>query len=143
MLGLFSALKHVHIKQPKSITHFAIEQRKRSRGPFFIGFFTGFLLGCGPLQAMYVMAAGSGDPLLGAKIMTLFGLGTLPALLSFGYLSRLFSAVTTRHFFQLSGVILIFIGVMMFNKGLIRIDSGDDSKSMEHKSITESEKQHK
>jgi len=130
MLNVFAVLKYIQIKQPKSIAHFAIKQRKRVRSPLFIGFFTGFLLGCGPLQAMYVMAAGSSDPLEGAKILTLFGLGTLPALWSFGYLTRLFSAVTTQRFFQLSGVILIFIGLMMFNKGLMRTHSGYDFKSI-------------
>lgn len=135
MLGLFAILKHVRFKQPKSIAHFVVNRNKQSRSPFFIGFFSGFLLGCGPLQAMYVMAAGSNDPVTGAKILTLFGLGTLPALLSFGYLTRLFSATTTKRFFQLSGVILIFVGGMMLNKGLIRTQSGYDFKSIEHKVI--------
>jgi len=136
MLNVFAVLKHIRIKQPKSVAQFAIEKRKRVRSPFFIGFFTGFLLGCGPLQAMYVMAAGSSDPFEGAKILTLFGLGTLPALWSFGYLTRLFSAVTTQRFFQLSGVILIFIGLMMFNKGLMRTHSGYDFKSIEQQILT-------
>ncbi len=131
MLNVFTALRHIRIRQPKSVAHFAIKQRKRYHNPFVIGFFTGFLLGCGPLQAMYVMAAGSSDPLVGAKIMTLFGLGTLPALWSFGYLTRLFSATTTQRFFQLSGLILVFIGLMMFNKGLIHTHSGYDFKSIE------------
>jgi len=136
MLDVFAVLKHIRIKQPKSIAHFVVNRNKRSQSPFFIGFFSGFLLGCGPLQAMYVMAAGSSDPLLGAKIMTLFGLGTLPALFSFGYLTRLFSAAATHRFFQLSGIILIFVGTMMFNKGLIRTDSGYDFKSIEQQIMT-------
>jgi len=137
MLNIFTVLKHIRIKQPKTLANFAIKHRNRSRSPLFIGFFTGFLLGCGPLQAMYVMAAGSSDPLIGAKIMTLFGLGTLPALFSFGYLTRLFSAAATQRFFQLSGIILIFVGTMMLNKGLMRTDSGYDFKSIEQKLITE------
>ena len=136
MLGLFSVLKHIRIKQPKSVAHFAMERRRQSRSPFFIGFFSGFLLGCGPLQAMYVLAAGSSDPIIGAKILTLFGLGTLPALFSFGYLARLLSAAATHRFFQLSGVILIFVGTMMFNMGLIRTHSGYDFKTIEHKIMT-------
>lgn len=136
MLNVFSGLKRIRIKQPESMARFAIEHRKRSRRPFFIGFFSGFLLGCGPLQAMYVMAAGSSEPLLGAKILALFGLGTLPALLSFGFLTRLFSAAATQRFFQLSGVILVFVGTMMFNKGLVRTDSGYDFKSIGQKIST-------
>ena len=130
MLGFNKILKYIHIRQPKRVTHFVQKHNKRSRSPFFIGFFSGFLLGCGPLQAMYVMAAGSSDPIQGAKILTLFGLGTLPALLSFGYLARLFSSTTTRRFFQLSGIILIFVGSMMLNKGLMRTHSGYDFKSI-------------
>ncbi len=135
MLGLFAFLKYIRIKQPKSIAHFVVNRNKQSRSPFLIGFFSGFLLGCGPLQAMYVMAAGSNDPFTGAKILTLFGLGTLPALLSFGYITRLFSATTTRRFFQLSGIILIFVGGMMLNKGLIRTHSGYDIKSLQQKIV--------
>ncbi len=135
MLDAFAVLKYIQIKQPKSVAHFVITQNKRLHSPFFIGFLSGFLLGCGPLQAMYVMAAGSSDPLLGAKILTLFGLGTLPALFSFGYLTRLFSSTTTHRFFQLSGVILIFVGAMMLNKGLLRTHSGYDFKSLEQKLI--------
>ncbi len=137
MLDVFAVLKYIRIRQPKKLAYFAIEHRKRSRSPFFIGFFTGFLIGCGPLQAMYVMAAGSSDPIVGAKIMTLFGLGTLPALFSFGFLTRLFSTAATHRFFQLSGIILIFVGGMMLNKGLIRTESGYDFKSIEQKLVTQ------
>ncbi len=133
MLGFNKILKYIHIRQPKRVAQFVQKHNKRSRSPFFIGFFSGFLLGCGPLQAMYVMAAGSSDPLQGAKILTLFGLGTLPGLLSFGYLARLFSSKTTRRFFQLSGIILIFVGSMMLNKGLIRTHSGYDFKSIQQR----------
>ncbi len=130
MLGVFSILRRFHINQPESMTRFAVEKRRRSKSPLFIGFFSGLLLGCGPLQAMYVMAAGTSDPLMGAKILTLFGLGTLPALLSFGFLTNFFSATMTHRFFQVSGVILIFIGAMMLNKGLLKTNSGYDFQSL-------------
>lgn len=137
MLNIFSLLKHIRIKQPEAMARFAIKKRKQSRSPFFIGFFSGFLLGCGPLQAMYVMAAGNGDPLEGAKILTLFGLGTLPALLSFGLLTRMLSNKMTRSFIHASGFILVFMGLMMLNKGLIRTESGYDFKSIQQKIVPE------
>ena len=130
MLNIFAPLKRFRFKQPESMARFAIEKRRQSKSPFFIGFFSGFLLGCGPLQAMYVLAAGNSDPLEGAKILALFGLGTLPALLSFGLLARVLSDKMTRRFLQTSGVILLFIGSMMLNKGLIRTESGYDFKSV-------------
>jgi sulfite exporter TauE/SafE len=67
------------------------------------------------------MAAGMGDALEGAKILTLFGLGTLPALLGFGLLTRMLSNTMTRRFIHASGMILIALGAMMLNRGLTRI----------------------
>jgi len=84
---------------------------------------------------MYVLAAGNGDPLQGAKILALFGLGTLPALLSFGLLTKVLSEKMTRRFLQASGIILLFIGSMMLNKGLIRTESGYDFKTVGEKVI--------
>jgi sulfite exporter TauE/SafE len=134
MLNLFSVLKRIRIKQPAAVAEFAIKNRKQSRSPFFIGFFSGFLLGCGPLQTMYVMAAGNGDALEGAKILTLFGLGTLPALLSFGVLARFLSSKMTQFFVHASAIILIVMGAMMINKGMMR--TGIDFKFIQQKIAT-------
>lgn len=130
MLNIFAPLKRFRFKQPAAMAKFAVEKRSQSKSPFFIGFFSGFLLGCGPLQAMYVLAAGYGDPLEGAKMLALFGLGTLPALIGFGMLTRVLSAKMTRWFLHASGIILIFIGSMMLNKGLLKTKSGYDFKSL-------------
>ncbi|MCK5354181.1 MAG: sulfite exporter TauE/SafE family protein [Methyloprofundus sp.] len=129
-LNLFVALKRVRIKQPEAMGRYANRKRRNSRSPFFIGFFSGFLLGCGPLQAMYIMAAGNGDLLEGAKFLAAFGLGTLPALLGFGMATRWLSGTMTHRITQISGVILIVMGSMMLNKGLMKTKSGYDFKSM-------------
>ena len=129
-LNLFAALKRVRIKQPEAMARYANKKRRNSRSPFFIGFFTGFLLGCGPLQAMYVMAAGNADPVEGAKFLAAFGLGTLPALLGFGMATRWLSGAMTQRITQISGVILLVMGTMMLNKGLMKTESGYDLKSI-------------
>ncbi|MCK5727669.1 MAG: sulfite exporter TauE/SafE family protein [Methylococcales bacterium] len=128
MLNVFAILRHIRIKQPVSVAKLAIKGRQRTRSPFFIGFFSGLLLGCGPLQAMYVMAAGAADPFVGAKILTLFGLGTLPALFSFGFLMQCFSSKATHRFFQLSGLLLIAVGIIMLNKGWMRTHMPAEAK---------------
>lgn len=132
-LNLFAVLKRVRIKQPEAMARYANKKRRTSRSPFFIGFFSGFLLGCGPLQAMYIMAAGNGDPLEGAKFLAAFGLGTLPALLGFGMATRWLSGSMTRRITQISGVILLVMGTMMLNKGLMKTKSGYDFKSISEK----------
>jgi len=130
MLNIFKYLKFVRIKLPIAFTRYFSKRSSQSRSPFFIGFFSGFILGCGPLQVMYVMAAGNGSAFEGAKILTLFGLGTLPALLGFGLLTRMLSNKMTRRFIHASGIILIVLGSMMLNKGLMRTRTGDDLKTI-------------
>ncbi|MCF7971716.1 MAG: sulfite exporter TauE/SafE family protein [Methylococcaceae bacterium] len=130
MLNVFAALRRVRLKQPELMMRYAMKKRRTARSPFFIGFFSGFLLGCGPLQAMYIMAAGNGDVIEGAKFLALFGLGTLPALLSFGMVAHLLSEKMTHRFLQASGIILIVMGAMMFNKGLMKTQSGYDFQSI-------------
>jgi uncharacterized protein len=129
-LNVFSALKRIRIKQPEALARFALERKQQSRSPFYIGFFSGFLLGCGPLQAMYVLVAGNGDVLEGAKMLALFGLGTLPALWGFGMLTQVLSARLMHNFMHLSGAILIVMGLMMVNNGLIKTESGCDIQSV-------------
>src|SRR5512134_498499 len=53
----------------------AVEFDRRS--PLVIGLLNGLMLGCGPLQAMYIMAAGTGSAQEGATMLFFFGLGTL------------------------------------------------------------------
>ena len=132
-LNLFSTLKRVRIKQPKAMASYIIAKRRNTRSPFLIGFFSGFLLGCGPLQAMYIMAAGNGNPLQGAIFLALFAAGTLPALLGFGMATHLLSGKMTHRFTQASGIILIVMGSMMLNKGLMTTKSGYDFQSLAQK----------
>jgi sulfite exporter TauE/SafE/copper chaperone CopZ len=130
MLNVFSALRRVRFKQPEAMMRYAMKKRRNARSPFFIGFFSGFLLGCGPLQAMYIMAAGNADAIEGAKFLAIFGLGTLPALLSFGMAAHLLSEKMTHRFLQASGIILVVMGTMMLNKGLMKTKSGYDFQSI-------------
>lgn len=132
-LNIFAVLKNIRIKQPVAMMRYANKKRRASRSPFFIGFFSGFLLGCGPLQAMYIMAAGNADPVQGAKFLTAFGLGTLPALLGFGMATRWLSGTMTRRISKISGIILLVMGTMMLNKGLMKTKSGYDFQSISHR----------
>lgn len=87
------------------------------RWPFVTGLLKGLLLGCGPLQAMYIMAAGTGSPTEGAFMLTSFGLGTLPALIGFGFFASYLSHKSIRQLVHVSAVLVIFIRLMMFNRG--------------------------
>ncbi|BBL72743.1 sulfite exporter TauE/SafE family protein [Methylogaea oryzae] len=98
--------------------------------PFSIGFLNGFMIACGPLQAMYVMAAGTGSAVEGAKRLFAFGLGTLPLLIGFGVFASLVSSSLARRLVKVSGVLVAVLGVIMLNRGLTLMGSSYDAAAL-------------
>jgi hypothetical protein len=90
----------------------------------------GLMIACGPLQAIYIMAAGTGSMIEGAKVLFVFGLGTLPAMLGFGYFASFISNSMTQKILKFSGVAVIVLGLVMMNNGLTLSGSGYDVKSI-------------
>lgn len=122
MLNVFAFLRRFTLRMPKSVNRaVADELRKPPRRALRTGLLTGLLLGCGPLQAMYVMAAGSGDPFQGGMILLMFGLGTLLPLLGFGLFASLLSHTAMRQIVQVSGILVIAMGVMMAQRGMMML----------------------
>ena len=108
-----------------------IEKYSRASGnPAAIGLANSLMLACGPLQAMYVVAAASGSPVTGALYLLVFGLGTLPMLLGFGVLTSIISGRFTQKIMRYAGVIVILLGLVMLNRGLILTGTGYDLKSV-------------
>jgi copper chaperone CopZ len=58
MLGMFAPLRRFRLGLPAPIQAFLDRQERNQRRPFVIGLLNGLMIACGPLQAMYVMAAG-------------------------------------------------------------------------------------
>lgn len=85
---------------------------------------------CGPLQAMYVMAAGTGSWAGGAMILFFFGIGTLPLLLGFGFLTSLLSANLTPKILKASGVVIMILGAIILNRGLAVMGTGIDFNTL-------------
>ena len=131
MLDLIPSLRSFTIRLPKAFTRGVNSNIQTQRSPLVIGLLTGFLLGCGPLQAMYIMAAGTGSPQEGATLLFFFGLGTLIPLLGFGFFANLLSRNTIHDLVRVSGVLVIVMGVMMANRGLKLTQSGYDFSSLQ------------
>jgi len=91
MLEVFPVLSHFQFRTPGFVMRFIGKEYRKHSNPFVIGLLNGLMIICGPLQAMYVMAAGTGSWLEGAKILFFFGIGTLPLMLGFGFLTSLLS----------------------------------------------------
>ena len=126
MLQVFPALRHFQFRTPGFVMRFIGKEYRKQSNPFVIGLLNGLMIICGPLQAMYIMAAGTGNWLEGAKILFFFGLGTLPLLLGFGFLTGLLSKNFTPKLLKVSGGFIMILGILMLNRGVALTGSGDD-----------------
>jgi len=127
-LNMLKLLPKFHLPslwtKSRSVTQRVYRELKPRRSPFSIGFLSGFLLGCGPLQAMYIMALGVADPLKGALLLLCFGTGTLIPLLTFGLFASALSGKTLNQLLAVSGILVIMMGLMMTDRGLKLTQSG-------------------
>jgi len=102
-------------------------------GPLFTGLLTGLFIACGPLQAMYLYAIGSGSFKIGAISLAVFGIGTLPVLLGFGSLVTVISHKTTSKILKVSAILVLILGLIMINTGLALTGSSYDLQSIKAK----------
>ena len=116
MLGIFPWLSRLRIRLP-GIAGRKFSAAARGRGPFVVGLLSA-LMPCGPLQTMQVYALGTGSMMAGALSMFLFSLGTVPLLLGFGLVSSLLSAKFNARMLKASGVLVLFLGLVMFTRGI-------------------------
>ena len=85
--------------------------------PFGLGLANG-LLPCGPVYALSLLAATSGDPVKGAAIMLIFGLGTLPAMLGIGLSISHLSVRLRSGLFRVAAVLVVLVGLQLALRGL-------------------------
>ncbi|VVB77773.1 putative copper-exporting P-type ATPase A [uncultured archaeon] len=112
---------------PKFLTKFTIKASANAKGqykgPIVTGLLNGLFIACGPLQAMYLYAAGTGSFANGATALAIFGLGTLPVMIIFGSFASAISHKTTRKILKISAIIVLILGLVMLNRGLAMIGS--------------------
>jgi len=125
LLGNFAWLERITPRLPASIGRFLYGQRRggKPRGPFIIGLLNGFMP-CGPLQAMQLYALGSGSIARGAISMGLYALGTVPLMFGFGSFLSLIGQERSRQVMKLGGVIVLILGALMLNRGLVHFGFG-------------------
>jgi len=125
MLKLFPKFRLPFLRSKSgTVTQQIYRDLKPRRNPFTVGILSGFLLGCGPLQAMHIMALGVADPLKGALLLLCFGTGTLIPLLTFGMFASALSSKTQNQLVAVSAILVILMGLMMTDRGLKMTQSG-------------------
>lgn len=85
-------------------------------GTALTGVLTGFLP-CGLVYAFALRAAATGDPGSGLVLMLVFGLGTVPAMVTAGMLGGVLSVEKRRYLYRATGVVLIVLGAITFTRG--------------------------
>ncbi len=84
---------------------------------FILGMLNG-LLPCGFVYFFAIAAASTASPLYGALVMFIFGVSTIPAMFSLGFLSSLASATSFRNMMMsLSSVAVILYGLFTLYNG--------------------------
>lgn len=83
-----------------------------------------FFLPCGFTLAMQVYAVSTGNFMLGALSMALFALGTVPGLLSLGFVSAILKGEWLKKFFAFTGVVVLILGVFNLHNGYALLSLG-------------------
>ncbi len=130
MLGMLPWLKRFRISAPYFLQRFVRDKEKRGGSSLTIGLLNGLMIACGPLQAIYIMAAGTGSVREGAVLLFVFALGTLPVMLGFGFITSFISNRATVNILKVSGAIVIILGFVMINRGLALTGTGFDVASL-------------
>ncbi len=84
---------------------------------FLLGLLLGFLP-CGLLYPIFINAAASGNFFSGAMTMAVFGLGTAPALIFFGFLVTKLQPKMKLALYRLAVVLIILLGLKTLLRGL-------------------------
>jgi sulfite exporter TauE/SafE/copper chaperone CopZ len=134
MLGVLPVLRNFTLRLPRFLVRGVSNELRQRRSPLVIGLLNGLMLGCGPLQAMYVMAAGTGSAQEGATMLFFFGLGTLVPLLSFGLIASSISRDMINLLVRASAILVIAMGLMMAARGLKLIVPASDFNSVPSRS---------
>lgn len=126
-------MPRITLRAPAFATRIAGRHRGPGGHPLVLGLLSGFFIACGPLHAMYVMAAGTGSPFEGGLLLLLFGAGTLPSLVGFGTLTSFVSGRMTARILRYSGAVVVLLGMLMINRGVALASSKDGNASCCHR----------
>ncbi len=100
------------------VTFKKILNSKSNASFFALGMLNG-LLPCGFVYFFAITAAGTADPFLGALVMAIFGMSTIPAMFGVGFLASLASATSFRNMMMsLSSIAVLLYGAFTIYHGI-------------------------
>ena len=126
MLGTAFNILEVHpifryfvIQPPRFLTRLIRNQSKSKDvfAPALLGGFTVFIP-CGTTQAMMALAIASGNPIIGAAILSVFVLGTSPVFLVLGYFATKLGDELQQKFMRFAAYAIILLAVFNLNNAV-------------------------
>lgn len=112
-LGVFAKFKKWRI------TDYVQRKSEQITNPVSVGLLNGLMISCAPLQALYLVSASLGDPLNGALILGVFGLGTLPIFMFYGVFVGSLNRLRVKWADVITAGILVVFGVLMIQRGIV------------------------
>ena len=140
LLGIFPVLRKITPHLPaglsKKIYSVKYSAQKKHRGAFIVGLLNGFMP-CGPLQAMWIVALASGNPLSGALSMLFFSLGTVPLMLGLSSIISLIGKKYTGVVMKIGSILVVVMGLSMVSQGFALGGKKADSINSFEKKVLE------
>lgn len=124
LLDVHPVFRYFIIQPPKFLARL-IKNQTRSQSifaPAILGVFTVFIP-CGTTLAMEALAVASGNGMMGALILGVFTLGTMPLFLGVGSVISVFGSMFRDRFLQIAAVLVIVLGAWSINGSLVALGS--------------------
>lgn len=124
LLNIHPIFRYVIIQPPRFLTRLVRNQSKSKDlfAPALLGAMTIFIP-CGTTVAMEALAVSSANAFVGASIMAVFILGTIPIFLGIGYISSVMGEAFKTKFLKLAAVAVIYLGITSINGSLVALGS--------------------
>lgn len=124
LLKVHPLFRYAVIQPPRFLTRIVRNQSKSKDlfAPAFLGVMTIFIP-CGTTLAMEALAISSGNAILGAVIMAVFVLGTIPLFFGVGFLTSVLGDNFRGKFLKIAGFIVLFLGITSSNGALVAAGS--------------------
>lgn len=136
MMNLHPALRVFSFRMPRKLSAklFKSAAQADTFAPAVFGLFNG-IMPCGPLQAMVIFAASSGSPVQGSLTMLVFGLGTVPLMLTYGTFASTLAKKYKGQMALAGAIIIMILGLVVMNRGLVLTGFKYNAKYISDKAI--------
>lgn len=116
LLNLHPVFRYVIIQPPRFITRLVRNEAKStdSFAPAFLGIMTIFIP-CGTTLAMEALAISTGKATLGAVVMGLYTLGTMPLFAGLGFVTTALGTTFRQRFLKFAAFAILYLGASSIN----------------------------